>query len=146
MDLQLGSINSDFTTFLGCTFQRSLTWVFNVIPIVIIIPAINYGLLPFLREYSPTMIMKIGIGIITLILSLCVLLGLIVYGYIEYSKDTPLVCMFSANVSSTTDEDISNPLPVPSLVLILPYSIVALAEILPGSRMFAPPDVCTPDV
>ncbi len=76
------------------------------------------------------MIMKIGIGAITLVLSLCVLLALVIYGYEEYNNATsPLVCMFSSNVSSTTDTDIPNPLPVPSLALILPYSIVALAEV-----------------
>ena len=80
----------------------------------------------------PTMITKIGIGVVVIILSLGVLLAVVIYGYVLYQEKQPstepLICMFAANITST-NTDHPNGFPLPLAVLILPYFIVAVAEV-----------------
>lgn len=124
--LQVESFHKGFWSFRGCTFRTSVTWSFNVLAVLIFIPIINYCILPFLREYAPTMLLKIAIGIGILILAVCSLLGLVAAQFTEFSKHNQnLTCLFHTSSAQSQDE-----LPLSIWWLLLPYSLVSLAEVL----------------
>lgn len=138
-DIQVRYIRRDVYNFTSgnstCSFSNSFVWVFNIAGILILIPLINFGLFSFLREYTPTMLKKIGTGSFVITLSPLLLLVIVSVGNSRLAHVTDMDpppaqgarsnvthCMFGENETSH--------LPVPLLGLLVPYLLVATAEIL----------------
>ena len=103
-------------------------WVVNILFIVLAIPVINYCLYPFLREYTPNMQKRIGIGHFLLFLSPFVLLLLSSVGFARLynegqSEAATHSCMFVNTSSLPIHLDIS------SYYILMPHILASLAEI-----------------
>lgn len=119
--------------FLGeCELTTDkVTLASNVLFILVLIPIINSAIFPFLREYMPNMLKRIGTGsILTVLAQLCIL---IISGaghrreWVNSSlKDQ---CMFSANFSCQSVRDRYDYSQVSEEYVILPHLLISLAEV-----------------
>lgn len=129
-----GKLFSFGTSLFGeCRVTDSFVWIINVCTILVVIPLLNNVIFPFLREYTPNMLKRIGIGYIFAILSPFVLLlitsvGIGILdsrGQLDNATET---CLF-------TERDIREPsdgfvlLPVKSWLVIFPHVIITLSEV-----------------
>lgn len=113
--------------FVACGVSDSSVWVVNISVITLAIPIINYCLYPFLREYTPNMRKKIGIGHILTFLSPLVFLILSSVGFtnlvnVGFGEAATNSCMFNPLPS-----DIKNP--ISSVYILIPHILISLAEI-----------------
>ncbi len=81
---------------LVCTYSDSAGWSFNVITILIAIPILNYLVFPCLREFTPSMLKRIGIGYFFAILAPLMLIVIEVVAHHQHHHD-PDSCMFLNN-------------------------------------------------
>lgn len=130
VDLQVLQFDNRLLSFASnCTFSNSFSWIFNVLGVLIFIPVINFGFLPFLREYAPTMLLKITTGIVVMTLGVCAFLALTVTANVEHQQNhhnSNLMCLFNTSSSTPTQGDF----PLSVWWLVLPYSLISLAEVL----------------
>jgi len=121
-----GSFNSIVSP--NCKFQESSVWIGNIVLIVLAIPFINFVLYPFLREYAPNMLKRIGIGHF---LAICSPLSLLIASSIGYHtlkhfrSDALESCMFMED-----SWDLHGELPVSHFFVLLPQALISIAEIL----------------
>ena len=119
------------TEFLKqCQFEANSTWVLNIAVVLITIPILNQCLVPFLREYRPSMLQKIMIGYLLAIFSSVSMLAVIEVGESvlrhndNYENSTHL-CIFSADLD---DPDYVK-LPVHSWTIMVPHILTSVAEV-----------------
>ncbi len=101
-------------------------WVVNILFIVLAIPIINYCLYPFLREYTPNMQKRIGIGHFLVFLSPFFLLLLSSVGFSRVGSQSEVAthsCMFVNTSLLPIHLDIS------SYYILIPHVLASLAEI-----------------
>ncbi len=108
----------------SCNISDSYVWVVNIACIAIAIPIINYVLYPFLREYTPNMRKRIGIGHILTFLSPLVFLVLSSVGFsiLSDKEAASNLCMFSSLMASGR-------LPISSIYILIPHILISLAEV-----------------
>ena len=73
------------------------------------------------------MLLKIGIGMVVMILGVCSILGIVVTAYIKFKNkyDQKLTCFFNTSTFNSQEEELLS-----VWWLVVPYSLVSLAEIL----------------
>ena len=130
-----GSIFYNFSIEIleRCKFESDSTWFLNYVVILIAIPILNQCLVPFLREYRPSILQKIMIGYILVIVasvSLLIIIGVGEHhnGNAFYGNYTNACIFIVANENSVADQS-SIKLAVPSMTLIVPGILVSLAEV-----------------
>lgn len=131
--IQVKHMNGSFivpNTDKTCSFSDSSVWVFNIATILIAIPILNQCVFPFLREYTPNMRKRIGVGYVMTILSPFILLIISIVGYAQLSSrgesgNATMSCMF---VQNSTNSSSNVKLPINSLFTLLPHLTVSLAE------------------
>ena len=119
MNFSLGSLKH-------CGSTQSVAWLLNVVSILVIIPLLDKLVFPCLREYTPNMLKRIGIGYFLSILSPLILLVLEGVGHhqSELSVNTTQQCMFKETQVSGAD-----PLELSSAWVVLPHFFITLTEI-----------------
>ena len=127
-----GEIFKFSTDFLKqCQFDANSTWVFNVAVVLISIPILNQCLVPFLREYQPSMLQKILIGYLFDILSSVGMLAIIEVGEstLRHSgsyQNSTRECIFLVNFDNNPDYI---KLPVHSWAITIPAVLTSIAEV-----------------
>ena len=119
MNFSLGSLKH-------CGSTQSVAWLLNVVSILVIIPLLDKIVFPCLREYTPNMLKRIGIGYFLSILSPLVLLVLEGVGHHQsaLSVNTTQQCMFKETQVPGAD-----PLELSSVWVVLPHFFITLTEI-----------------
>ena len=132
--MENGALFTFGTSLLGeCVISDSFVWIINVSLILVVIPLLNNVIFPFLREYTPNMLKRMGIGYILAILCPFALFLITSVGQgILYSRgqlnNATKTCLF-------TERDIDNPspefilLPVTSYTVIIPHLLISLSEV-----------------
>ncbi len=110
------TVPSYINTLIGsCTS----VWVVNIVFIVLAIPVINYCLYPFLREYTPNMQKRIGIGHFLVFLSPFFLLILSSVGFAHVGSQSEVA----------THSCMPIHLGISSYYILIPHVLASLAEI-----------------
>ena len=119
MNFSLGSLKH-------CSSTQSSVWLLNVISILVIVPLLDKLVFPCLREYTPNMLKRIGIGCFLSILSPLILLVLEGVGHHQsaLSVNTTQQCMFKETQVPGAD-----PLELSSVWVVLPHFFITLTEI-----------------
>ena len=120
-----------------CTVSDSFVWIVNIAVILITIPVLNQCIFPFLRNYTPNMLKRIGIGYILTILSIIALLLITLVGQAIVPRHERLtnVMYNSTQGCMFTEKDMVHPtpgfvyLPINSFLTVIPHVIVSLAEV-----------------
>ena len=116
-----------------CTVSDSFVWIVNIAVILITIPVLNQCIFPFLRNYTPNMLKRIGIGCVLIIFSVGALFLITLVGQSVLQHNGKLLeatnsCMF-------TEDDMDHPgtefifLPVNSFLAMIPQVLLSLAEV-----------------
>ena len=127
-----GNFHKFSTEFLKeCQFEANFTWVFNIAVILIAIPILNQCLVPFLREYRPSMLQKIIIGYLLAIFSSVSMLAIIEIGesilrHSERYENSSRECIFVTDFDNDPDYI---KLPVSSWTIIVPNVLTSIAEV-----------------
>lgn len=106
------------------TASDTSAWLFNIGLILITIPILNFIVYPLLRDYTPNMQKRIGLGYVLAIMSPLVLLIITVVGHIQLAEsgvDTSRSCLFV--------QDSHIHLPINSWLTLLPHLLVSFAEV-----------------
>ena len=119
MNFSIGSLKH-------CGSTQSSVWLLNVVSILLIIPLLDKIVFPCLREYTPNMLKRIGIGYFLSILSPLILLVLEGVGHhqSELSGNATQQCMFNE-----TQVPAADPLELSSAWVVLPHFFITLTEI-----------------
>ena len=119
MNFSIGSLKH-------CGSTQSSVWLLNVISILVIIPLLDKIVFPCLRQYTPNMLKRIGIGYFLSILSPLILLVLEGVGHhqSELSGNATQQCMFNE-----TQVPAADPLELSSAWVVLPHLFITLTEI-----------------
>ena len=138
MPLQLYDMNSSaikFTFKVGvlgeCHFQDKVVLGVNVVMVLIIIPLLNSIVYPFLREYMPNMVKRIGLGAIFAVLaqlSMLILSG--VGSRRDFGAGRHDQCAFFTNFTNITATKEYVYSSVPEYYALIPLFLITLAEIL----------------
>ena len=115
-----------------CSLTDDSVWLFNIGLILITIPILNQCVFPFLREYTPNMQKRIGLGYILTILApfLLLILSSVGYGILNsrgQGHKATMSCMFNENATTPPGGHVL--LPVPSELVLLPHATVSIAEV-----------------
>ena len=116
MNFSIGSLKH-------CGSTQSSVWLLNVVSILLIVPLLDKIVVPCLREYTPNMLKRIGIGYFICILSPLILLVLEGVGH-HLTRNATQKCMFKEAQVPGAD-----PLELSSAWVVLPHFIITLAEI-----------------
>lgn len=117
----------------GCTVSYSVFSTVNIFVILAVIPLLNQCVFPFLRNYTPNMLKRIGVGCVLIVLSTITLLTLTTIGQSVLDKQGLLnnateYCMFTE-----TDMDDPDPgfvlLPLSSFLSLIPQLLISVAEV-----------------
>ena len=120
------------TAFLKeCQFETNFVWILNVVVILITVPILNLGLIPFLREYRPSILQKIVIGYLLAIFSYISMLAIIEVGesmlhHSGHYENSTRECIFIADFDNDPDYI---KLPVRSWTIIVPHILISVAEV-----------------
>ena len=114
-----------------CHFDSDFSWILNVAVVLVTILFLNHCVVPFLREYRPNMLKKIGIGYMLVILtSVCILAiigagenGLRHDGRHGYRNATQM-CIFS-----DLNERGYVKLPIHYGMIVIPHILISMAEV-----------------
>ena len=119
MNFSIGSLKH-------CGSTQSSVWLLNVVSILLIIPLLDKIVFPCLREYTPNMLKRIGIGYFISIISPLTLLVLEGVGHHQSgpSVNTTQQCMFKE-----TQVPAADPLELSSAWVVLPHFFITLTEI-----------------
>ena len=110
--------NFRFNSSLGtCSVSGNTYWLVNSLTILVVLPILNQFVFPCLREYTPSLLKRIGIGYILSAASLLILMILIHAGQ-EVSND----CLFSQKKYQET-------LRLSSWLLLVPLILISLSEV-----------------
>ena len=111
-------------TIGNCKLSDSAVWTINVITISIAIPLLNQVIYPYLREYTPSMLKRIGIGYVLALISSLLLVILEGAGHHQSgaAKNLTERCMFTASRDGEHLE-------MSSWLILLPYTAINLAEV-----------------
>ena len=107
----------------------SSVWIVNAAFIWVAIPVINYFLYPFLREYSPNMRKRIGIGHILAFLSPLVFLVLSSVGFSTLTQQGHGGAATNSCIFNSSSLEVSTTLPISSVYILIPHLLISLAEI-----------------
>lgn len=134
-DIQAQYLNRDYLHLSlgsGCIFSNSFVWIFNITGVLVLIPLLNHTLLPFLQEYAPTMLKKIGMGSFILALSPLLLLVITSIGHANVSVNETVTFIDHGEMNATRCmfDDVVTSLPVSLWALVPPFLLVSAAEIL----------------
>lgn len=113
----------------------SFFWIVNIAVILITILLLNQCIFPLLRNYTPNMLKRIGIGYVLTILSVITLLVITFVGQdileqknFNHTAHMYTQCMF-------TDKNMEDPhsdfvfLPINSFVSVIPHGLLSIAEV-----------------
>lgn len=108
----------------SCALSDTAVWVVNVITILMAIPLLNQVIYPCLREYTPSMLKRIGLGYILALSSVVLLMVLDGVGHHQggLSANETELCMF------TSDRDGRN-LVINAWWSLLPLTAINLTEV-----------------
>ena len=112
----------NFSSLQDCSVSDSAIWGINIITILFAIPLLNYLLFPCLREYTPSMLKRIGIGYFFALLAPILLLIIEGVGHLE--NETKDVCMFLVD-----DQAGVGALELSSWLILLPDVSISFAEV-----------------
>lgn len=115
---------------MNCTVTGSFSLMVNILVILVVIPLMNQCVYPFLRNYTPNMLKRIGIGCILIISSVFGFLLITAIGQGILSERQQLdiatqTCMFNTNDNQT--DFIA--LPLNSFITLLPQLLLGLSEV-----------------
>ncbi len=123
-------VNHMYNSFLAfnigsCVLSDSAVWTINVVTILISIPLLNQVVYPCLREYTPSMLKRIGLSYILAISSVFILYVMEWAGHHQsgLSANEEETCMF---ISSEQSNDT---LGMNSWWMMLPYTAINLTEV-----------------
>ena len=126
---QIKNMNGTFVISSGtdnsCTFSDTFTWSFNIGLILLVVPILNFVVFPLLREYTPNMQKRIGMGYILAILSPLTLLIISSMGYVMLTaagEDPSHSCFLHESASQVH-------IPINSWTVLLPHLVISLAEV-----------------
>ena len=126
--IQVNHMASSFLQLnLGvCVLSDSAVWTINVITILAAIPLMNQVIFPCLREYTPSMLKRIGIGYMLALSSPLLLLIYEAVGHNQggISENTADLCMFVNEAALKLDG-----LKLNSWLMLLPYTAINLTEV-----------------
>ena len=112
--------------FGSCEFSDKFVVASNVALILLIIPILNFVLYPFLREYMPNMLKRIGMGVFVALLAQVSILA--VSGAGTGRERDVQQCMFSTDFSDETGSykysDVSE------FYALIPHVLITVAEVL----------------
>lgn len=131
MDAKILKLHFKIGKLGECFFSDRFSLLFNVSLILLLVPIVNSVLHPFLREYMPNMLKRIGVGSIMALLSLFSIVFISAAGnkrHWAYSRHDEQ-CMFSANFSDATVQDRYDYSHVSEFYVIIPQVLITLAEI-----------------
>ena len=100
-----------------CPISGTSWWAINVVIIVVLIPLLNQCLYPYLREYTPSMLKRIGIAYFMIFLTPLILL---LYEGIGHHASGGEHCIFLHN---------SEKLEISSWLLLLPIFTISVGEV-----------------
>ena len=108
-----------------CGTTDSSLWLVNVVSILVIIPLLDKLVFPCLREYTPNMLKRIGIGYSLSILSPLILLVIEGVGHHQpgLSMNATQQCMFQETGVP------ADPLELSSAWVALPHLFITLTEV-----------------
>ena len=122
-----------------CQSSDTSAWIVNIIVIIAFIPILNHIVIPLLREFTPNMLKRMGIGYIAAVITplmLAVVNGvghhLLVKQHHSNSSLSSLSDAISPNDNSSaycmfTDSGVV--VPISSWVIILPHLTITITEI-----------------
>jgi hypothetical protein len=113
-----------------CSFTDNISHFTNVFVVLITIPILNNILYPFLREYLPSMMKRLGVGSALLFLSVFSMVIISAVGSRRISEQNDIQCMFAANFSNTAVLKEYSYSEVPGSFIAIPQVFITLAEIL----------------
>ena len=135
MPTQLHDMNSQILTsnfhlsHLGsCDFSDKFATASNVIFVLLLIPILNFVLYPFLREYMPNMLKRIGMGVFLALLAQVSILA--VSGAGTRRESSAGQCMFSADFTNSTIQEEYEFSRVSEFCALLPHVLITIAEVL----------------
>ena len=107
-----------------CAVSDSAGWSLNIIAILIIIPILNYLVFPCLREYTPNMLKRIGLGYIFALLAPLMLMVMETIAH-HQGGGMANTCMFLDNeINGTNDK-----LKLSAWFVLFPHMSITLTEI-----------------
>lgn len=137
MPTQLHDLHSKVLTghfsigHLSCEFSDKFVIAANVSLVLLLIPLLNFIIYPFLREYMPNMLKRIGLGVLLAVLAQFAVLAMSGVGSRRtwINNTSHEQCMFSTNFNRSTPlvYDYSN---VSEFYVLLPHLLITVAEIL----------------
>ena len=134
MPTQLHDINSTTLTgnfsigpMGGCEFSDKFVIAFNVVLVLILIPILNFVLFPFLREYMPNMLKRIGMGMFLSLLAQISTLAISGAGARRSWANNDRQCMFYADFE--TDPPDYKYSPVSEFYVLIPLVLITMAEV-----------------
>ena len=128
-DMHSKSLTSNFSIgHLSCEFHDKFASAFNVTLLLILIPVLNFVLYPFLREYMPNMLKRIGMGVFLALLTQVSILA--VSGEGSAHRASHEQCMFSANFSNHDIREAYQYSTVSEFYALLPQILITIAEVL----------------
>ena len=122
----LFGLNSTNDLLNNCIFSDKFTFTFNSVTILFIIPLLVHIIYPFLREYVPNMLKRIGLGFFLASISVLMSLFLSAEGT---KRDHSSSCMFTANFSSWEERNSYSNNPAPDYLIMIPHFFYTMAEI-----------------
>lgn len=111
-----------------CSLSDKFTIFSNVLLILLFIPVLNSIIYPFLREYVPNMLKRIGLGSVMALLSLVSALLISAVGSRRHLVHDEQ-CMFAANFSYVAVQKSYDYSPVSEYYVLIPQGLITLAEI-----------------
>ena len=150
MPLQLHDMNSTtikLNTTIGvlgqCGFSDQLVLLVNVVLVLTFIPFLNSLLYPFLREYMPNMVKRMGLGSILATVAQLSLLIISGIGSLRKFTGSHSQCAFSWNYTSDTPVELGTDgagyaytdgggyvySPVSEYYMLIPLVFVTVAEV-----------------
>ncbi len=135
MPTQLHDMNSTHLTsnfsigLLGhCEFLDEFSFISNVALVLLLIPVLNFLLFPFMREYMPNMLKRIGMGVVLTLLAQVSILAVSRAG--AHRDRTVQQCMFHDNFSNSTAVKDYQYTSVSEYYVLLPHVLLTVAEVL----------------
>lgn len=118
-------LNIRFSLPVDCSDPTIPHWIVNVLTIVSVVPLLDQVVIPILREYSPSLLKRIGLGYIATVMTPVLLLVFEHVGHHDAALPANVTaqCMFVDG-----DFDVET-LQLSSYVVILPYLLLSLGEI-----------------
>ncbi len=102
----------------GCSYEYIITNVVSVLTFTIVIPIHEFLIYPFFRKYIPRMTVRIGLGLIVILIGLSLLLTIDAMGHSHSGMYNASTCAFYHQNSSNAAIKISYTSLIPVIVVV----------------------------